>query len=297
MPRKARRISKSGYYHVIIRGVDRLDIFLDNNDRLRFLWTLDKCRRETEVDIIVFCLMDNHVHILARADKSPGKMVKKILCSYVPYFNKKYERVGHLFGSRYYGDPLESERAVLAVAKYILRNPVKAGISKVQDYAWSSWQELAEPPGERELPDLPGGQELAEPPGGQELPSASLSRLSRPQMCDTKALTAFAGGKEALVAFVLADDPTESRRDHSFYRKGDDDFRPCRRWSDKEALERIRDVCGDVSPFSISALPKEERDLLLCRLKKRGLTVRQISRLTGIDRNSVQRAESEGQSP
>ena len=119
MPRNARQTSTSGYYHVIFRGVNRQDIFLDNEDRQRFLQTLNRYRKETEVNILVFCLMDNHVHILARADSAPGSMVQKILCSYVPYFNKKYGRVGHLFSSRYYSGTLETERAVLAVALMI----------------------------------------------------------------------------------------------------------------------------------------------------------------------------------
>ena len=260
MPRKARQTSISGYYHVIIRGVNRQDIFLDNDDRQRFLQTLNKYRKETEVDILVFCLMDNHVHILARADATPGPMVQKILCSYVPYFNTKYERVGHLFSSRYYSGPLETERAVLAVAKYILRNPLKAGLSTVQDYPWSSWREISSWP------------------------------KNSPHICDIQPLIALAGNQKELAAFILADDPTESMQDKSAYKNGDDDFRPCRRWSEDEAYEIMQIACNGINLFSIASLPKKDRDHMLRGFKEMGISVRQISRLTGIDRNSIQRA-------
>lgn len=260
MPRNARQTSTSGYYHVIFRGVNRQDIFLDNEDRQRFLQTLNRYRKETEVNILVFCLMDNHVHILARADSAPGSMVQKILCSYVPYFNKKYGRVGHLFSSRYYSGTLETERAVLAVAKYILRNPLKAGLSAVQDYPWSSWREI------------------------------SLWSKNSPKICDIQPLIALAGSKNELVAFVLADDPAESMQDKSVYRNGDDDFRPYRRWTEHEAYEIMQKSCGGINPLSIASLPKSDRDHLLRHFKKMGISVRQISRLTGIERNSVQRA-------
>ena len=260
MPRKARKLSISGYYHVIFRGVNKQDIFLDDKDRLRLLRTLDKYRKETGVTIAVYCLMDNHVHILAKAGTTPGRMVQKTLCSYVSYMNKKYERVGHLFCSRHYSEPVETERAVLAVSKYILRNPQKAGLSTVQGYPWSSWRELA----------------------------AHSDKY--PKICDASELIALAGGEEAFADFVLAGDSEEAEHDGAFYKNGDDDFRTYRRWSEKQALERMLEVGEGMNPFSIAALPKKDRNYLLRRFKEAGISVRQISRLTGIDRNTIQRA-------
>ena len=64
MPRKSRKKSESGYYHVILRGVNRQDIFFDHEDREKMLNLLRRYQDETDVRIIAYCLMDNHIHLL-----------------------------------------------------------------------------------------------------------------------------------------------------------------------------------------------------------------------------------------
>lgn len=285
MPRKARQNSISGYYHIIFRGVNRQDIFLDDKDRLKFLDRLDRYCRATEVELVIFCLMDNHVHLLVRSDAAPSLMVKKLLCSYVYYFNRKNERVGHLFDARYLSIPLETPRAILAVARYILRNPLKAGIGTVQGYRWSSWKVL----------DFVG----------RELPETgvlSLSPFSLSLISSLQPIIELAGGKQKFIEFVLADDDDGtgssgdssdsggSGEDEYFFPNGYDDFRPQRKWTEEQALALIRRISGLQSPMSIASLPKDTRKDLLRRFKKNGISIRQISRLTGIDRNSIQRA-------
>ncbi len=142
MPRTARRISESGYYHVILKGVNGQDIFMDDGDRWRMLYTLMKYSRETGVKIVVFCLMTNHIHLLVCAPEKLDLFVQKLACSYVAYFNKKYERSGHLFQNRYKSIPIDNEAYFLEVARYILQNPEKAGLGATNRYRWSSWREL-----------------------------------------------------------------------------------------------------------------------------------------------------------
>ena len=67
MARYGRKNSAYGYYHIMVRGVNRQDIFLDDCDRTRFIDTLKRFSFETKTDIIVYCLMTNHVHLLVSA--------------------------------------------------------------------------------------------------------------------------------------------------------------------------------------------------------------------------------------
>ena len=92
MPRNSRQLSPSYCYHMMLRGINRSNLFEDDNDRNRFLSILERCCAETETQLYAWCLMSNHVHLLLRAEDGPGGLIKKIGCSYVPYFNKKYDR-------------------------------------------------------------------------------------------------------------------------------------------------------------------------------------------------------------
>ena len=141
MSRKARVYNEGDYFHVMLRGINKQDIFYDDNDRERFLETIKRFSAETDVVIIAWCLMNNHVHILLKADGSPALFMKKLGCSYVPYFNKKYGRVGHLFQDRYKSETIRDDKYLLAVVRYIHMNPEKAHICKMIDYPWSSYSE------------------------------------------------------------------------------------------------------------------------------------------------------------
>ena len=143
MPRYARTQSKSGVYHIMLRGNERKDIFYDDEDRVRFLGTLNKMKEDGNYHIYAYCLMSNHVHLLMREGKdSTQRSMKRICVSYVYYFNNKYQRIGHLFQDRFRSEAVEEESYVLAAARYIHNNPVKAGIlEKAEDFKWSSYKE------------------------------------------------------------------------------------------------------------------------------------------------------------
>lgn len=88
-----------------------------------------------------YCLMSNHVHLqIATDDTEIWTIMKKINWSYSKYFNKKYDKVGHLFQNRYYSDIIEDDAYLLQTSKYIHLNPVKAGIvDQPIKYPWSSY--------------------------------------------------------------------------------------------------------------------------------------------------------------
>lgn len=141
MPRRGRELSESKIYHIMIRGNERKNIFLDNEDREKFISTLYNKNNEKKWNLYAFCLMDNHVHLLIHeGEENISSIMKRISTSYVYYFNKKYTRVGHLLQDRFRSEAIKNDMYLLAAVRYIHNNPVKAGIVKEPaQYVWSSY--------------------------------------------------------------------------------------------------------------------------------------------------------------
>lgn len=140
MARKNRIYSKSGVYHIIIRGNDRQNIFFDDNDKLLLLNRINKYSIELNIHIYAYCLMNNHVHLLiANANTFMSKFMLKLNTSYSRLFNIKYERSGHLFQGRYLSKPVEDNETCMSVIRYIIQNPEQAGLGKYNEYLWNSF--------------------------------------------------------------------------------------------------------------------------------------------------------------
>lgn len=141
MARQARKRSNTGIYHVFLRGIDKRDIFLDDEDRETFINNIIKAKKLGNFLILGYCLMDNHVHILIKENEEIGTSIKRILVGYVGWHNNKYERTGHLFQNRFKSEPVETDSYLITVLRYIHQNPIKAGlVKKIEDYTWSSYQ-------------------------------------------------------------------------------------------------------------------------------------------------------------
>ena len=142
MTRSARRHSASDIYHVVARGVNKVLIFEDDKDRNRFMNLLAEEISKADAELYCWCLMGNHFHLLLRAPlETLSSMLKRFLSSYALYFNTRHGRSGHLFQDRFRSEPVDTERYLFAVVRYIHYNPVNAGISKTCDYPWSSYNE------------------------------------------------------------------------------------------------------------------------------------------------------------
>lgn len=143
MPRQARKRSKTGIYHIMVRGINRQIIFEDDEDYLKFLDTIQKNKVKCKFDIYGYCLMGNHAHLLLREREETVSMVMQRLCSsFVYWYNWKYDRFGHLFQERYKSEVVEDEIYLLTVLRYIHQNPIKAGITNtLEGYRWSSYHE------------------------------------------------------------------------------------------------------------------------------------------------------------
>lgn len=142
MPRIMRQISSTKVYHLILRGIDKQDIFLSEKDYNKFLEILKETKKQYEYDIYSYCLMNNHVHMIIydKYDELP-KIMQSIAIRYSIYFNKKYNRVGHLFQNRYLSKEIEDREYLKTACRYIHQNPQKAEIEKTENYKWSSYQE------------------------------------------------------------------------------------------------------------------------------------------------------------
>ena len=160
MARKARNYSESGVYHVMLRGINRQDIFESNKDYVKFLYEIrrvafpvDETGRPMEPGLVVYayCLMPNHVHLLVKEqDVMISDAIKCISGSYAGYFNLKYEHVGHLFQDRFRSENVSDMEYFVTLLRYIHQNPIAAGlVDNVKDYRWSSWREFDSDTGRR----------------------------------------------------------------------------------------------------------------------------------------------------
>ncbi len=140
MPRRARQLSESGIYHVMLRGVNRDAIFLEDADRKQFLHALARTKEASGCRVLAYCLMGNHAHLVLRTGEEPiGAVVKRLGVRYAGWFNRKYGRVGHLFQDRFKSLPVDDDPYLVALLRYVWNNPVEAGlVAHPGEYRWSS---------------------------------------------------------------------------------------------------------------------------------------------------------------
>ncbi len=255
MPRQSRQISKIGIYHVLVRGINRGALFHDDEDRQRYLYTLTKFIKDNEV--LGYCLMDNHVHLLIKEGLNGiSNLMHRLGASYAYFFNNKYERVGHVFQNRFKSENVEDDSYLKVVIRYIHQNPIKAGmVNKAESYRWSSCQAYY------------GGKDYF--PG---LTSTDLI------------LSLFSEKKEhAIMIFRQFTEVETSDRCLE-----DIEITALTEVQAHQAIEKVLD---NKSVIILNELSKADRDLVVRELKAiEGLSIRQISRLTGVSFNIVKRA-------
>jgi putative transposase len=144
MSRQVRQLSTTGFYHVVLRGINRQHLFEEESDFTYFLNGLQQIKDEMVFELHAYCLMSNHVHMLLRENQMGdiSLIMKRLLTKYVMYFNRKYQRNGALIASRYKSIPVEVDEYFIPLLRYIHQNPVKAGmVEKMEDYKYSSYKE------------------------------------------------------------------------------------------------------------------------------------------------------------
>jgi REP element-mobilizing transposase RayT len=127
-------------YHITSRGNERKKIFLDDTDRIRFLEILKDYHIRYGILIHSYVFMDNHYHlILETPNGNLLKVMHGINGGYTGYFNRRYNRSGHLFQGRYKGILAEKDAYLVQLSRYVHLNPVRARmVEKPEQYRWSS---------------------------------------------------------------------------------------------------------------------------------------------------------------
>jgi putative transposase len=145
MPYKHRIYEPGSAWHMTARGVDRAPIFFESFDRLLFLAVLKKVTTSVGWQIVAWCQMQTHYHLLLFAGREPqvSRGMQMLNGLYARELNRRYDRRGHLFGERYRPTPIDADEHLLAAIAYTLRNPVRAGLAaRIEDWPWSGTTRL-----------------------------------------------------------------------------------------------------------------------------------------------------------
>ena len=256
IPREPRVKSSTDIYHVILRGHNQTQLFYDDQDYCVFLDRVKRYKDECGFSLYAYCLMGNHIHLLIAALFGDlPQIIQKIALSYSRYFNTRYDRSGYLFQGRYKSFPVETTEYLVAVFRYIHTNPREIG-NPID--LWTSYRELTgiNPP---LLLDT----------------SAILDKLGIDSKASQKQLDELIGGGVSKGV---------SEVDSLFKSL------PNRGLNDKTAIQLLKEIgnldyCGELINKE-----KSERDRIVACAKEEGLSVRQIARLTGLNRGIVQTA-------
>lgn len=190
--------------------------------------------------------MGNHVHLLIKdLTNQLDQIMKKIAGSYAYYFNTKYERVGHLFQDRFKSEIIQDDSYYLTVLRYIHQNPLKAGLSKMERYPFSSYGEY----------------------------------IDNSKIIDKDFAISLLGDKNSLISFLHQEEKNNCL---------DDVERKI--LTDTKAKEILLKKYHFKNFVIIQQLEPQKRDQLLRLLKEEGMSIRQIERLTGLNRGIIQRA-------
>lgn len=252
MARTARQKSRTGIYHVMLRGINRQTIFEDNEDRIRFLDTIKFYKKISKYEIYAYCLMENHVHLLIKeTDESIGQSLKRICSSFVYWYNLKHQRIGHLFQERFKSEIIEDDIYFLTVLRYIHQNPLKAGlVTDISQYRWSSYHEY----------------------------------FGNKGLTDTQFALNFFSDDNTQALALLKEFLAEISEDRCL------DYEEKKQLLDSEIRKYLLEY-GISDASILQQMEKNQRDKIIKAVKEiDGITIRQLSRITGLSKNVISRA-------
>ena len=259
MARKARELSITNIYHVVIKGTNKQLLFEEKSDYNHYIDLLELYKEECGFNLYAYCLMDNHIHLLIKANEiSISKIFRHISTSYSMWFNMKYQRTGYLQQGRFYSEPVNDYKYFLNVLCYIHFNPYKAGLESHFgiSYKWSSYNEYFSK--SSLITDIDYPLELI---GGRK-----------------KFIELHESYKEGKQKFLDIDSITQ-------------------RLPDDVAKERISKLTGCNTISEFQNLKPKDRNHFIRELHKQKLSIRQINRLTGISKGIIEKIlKTEGHS-
>ena len=145
MPRNSRKLLGEILCHHMVQGINREHIFKTEEDKRKYLFLMRKYYEKFKVDIIAYCIMDNHSHMLLYSNEiqNISNFMKQVNSIYAMYYNKNMQRVGYVYRNRFKSVPIMNKEQLYTCIKYIHMNPVKAGIVKKEsDYIFSSYNDF-----------------------------------------------------------------------------------------------------------------------------------------------------------
>ena len=248
MPRRARILSESGIYHVMLRGINQQQIFEEAEDYEKFIQIIADCKTISGYKLFAYCLMGNHIHLLIKPEAETLEQIfKRIGGRFVYWYNIKYCRKGHLFQDRFKSEPVDDARYFWTVLRYIHQNPLKAQLcTKIENYPYSSYSEY----------------------------------MTESNLIDT----------DHVFSMMTMEEFVGYHHEDCSANCMDIEEKPVIRVTDEQAKIIIEKVskCKTVSDFQ--ALDKLSRDKYLIKFRRKGLSLRQISRLTGVSLPIVRKA-------
>jgi putative transposase len=129
MPRKSRIDTTGALHHIMVRGIERCNIYRNDSDRDNFLERLDNVLTETKTACYAWALIPNHFHLLLQTGSMPiSTVMRRLLTGYALYYNRKHRRHGHLFHNRFKSILCQKDSYFLELVRYIHLNPIRAGI-------------------------------------------------------------------------------------------------------------------------------------------------------------------------
>jgi len=237
-------------YHIVFRGVNRCHLFEERADYLMLIDHLSTVKQELGMELLAYCLMSNHVHLILR-ERSPKDitvMMKKVLSAYATWFNKKYERCGALIANRYKSKPIEDDSYLLTVVRYIHHNPSSAGIAQGLDrYEWSSYCDYLR--------------------GASAFTTTDF------------VLSLFHSDRQTAVSRFVDFHSVAPIEDYSEPEKT--------RKSDSQVRVEMMSLQGGREPHTVVGFPRQKRNDVLVSLRGQGLSIRQVERVTGISRGVI----------
>lgn len=255
MARTKRKQGFTGVYHVTIRGIDHRQFLEDDDDNRRFMNLLQrrKAKDNGAIELLAYCLMGNHVHLLVRLCKDPhnelntlGSAISAVVGPYAQWYNLKNSRVGPLYDDRFFSVPVDTEQHLSNALIYIHHNPVKANITKTLVYKYSSFADY----------------------NGKNT-SNLVDKAYVESMIDIEwLLTANVEAAEKAVEELLEKPP---------------------RWSDKCAKEIIHGVSGCSTVSEFLDLPIDKQITHIATVSSYCVTVNQLNRLTGLSRRFIRK--------
>lgn len=246
--------SDTKLYHAIIKGIDGQDIFWEANDKNKFLKELEITKEKYEYDLCAYCLMDNHVHLILYDKKEQlSKIMQSIEISYSSYFNKKYERQGHLFQNRFFSKKIQTKEYLQAACCYVHHNPIYAKIKNTKSDEWNSLTEY---------------------------------ETQEKMIKEDILLSTFDTNKEK--AKQKLKEYQEKRKEDRVSNKIE--FEMINQLTDLEAKEYLQEILGEQELHQIKELGKEEKKKIIQKLcQKSILSMAQMARVLGINRKIIER--------